>query len=123
MKRTLKSNPHALTALIIASFVGVILLEVYISNNALTALLVWLGRSVIIAYAVHQAIIALAGMADDMLELFSGLGGLMYLVGVHLWTIQSYQGRYDLDLLLRVLGIALMLLPRVWRVTKLALTG
>ena len=120
----MKMKETITTVLIIITTIAVVIFEQINPENTLTEFAVWMGRTVIITYAVHQAILLIAGKTDDMLEALSGFGGIMYLIGVHLWLSSgTSSGHNDLDLLLRVVGVAFMLLPRVFRVAKHALMG
>jgi amino acid transporter len=77
-----------------------------------------LATSVITAYGVYSIILAALGRFfgrkprwQDEIE---AIGGLYWLVGVFMWRSSiGFPDTYDIDLLLRYTGIALLVLPKL----------
>ncbi len=85
-----------------------------------------LATSVITAYGVYAIILAALGRFFGRnpcrQEEIEALGGLFWLVGVFGWrSSMGYPDVYDIDLLLRYLGVALLILPRLILAAKRAL--
>ncbi len=79
-----------------------------------------LARAVITAYSVYALVLvtggALARLSVRWEERVEALGGALYLAGVILWRRYAGADAYDLDLFLRAVGTALLILPRLVRV-------
>lgn len=78
----------------------------------------WIAKTVILAYALHQALVLIFGVADDNLERTAGLGGALYILGTAIEPMQFGGISNDLDALLQTLGVALLFWPRVARVVQ-----
>ena len=120
MVTMMKINSLLRQSFLFVLVVALIILEALNPGNSLTALSIWIARAIIITCAVHKAIIFLSLHSRDLLEALAGFGGLLYLIGVHLWTVDNgaSAGATDMDLLLRTVGIALLLLPKLWKTTE-----
>jgi len=79
-----------------------------------------LSRAIITAYSVYAIVLILGGFLARLPtrweERVEALGGSFYLAGVILWRHYAGGDAYDLDLFLRALGIALLVLPWLARV-------
>ena len=87
----------------------------------ISEILSFVGGVLITVYATHQAVIALAGKANDWMEGVAGLGGVLYLFGVYLAGSRVLNDAYVIAYALQSVGVGLMLLPRVVRITYLSL--
>lgn len=85
--------------------------------DALYMVFIEASRAVITAYAVYAIIVGFSGMffkaPTTWLERIEAIGGFAWVAGQALWRSHPTSGGYDIDLFLRSLGVALMLLPRV----------
>jgi energy-converting hydrogenase Eha subunit G len=77
-----------------------------------------LATSVITAYGVYAIILAALGRffgrTPRWQEEIEAIGGMFWLVGVFGWrSSMGLPDTYDLDLLLRYTGVALLILPRL----------
>jgi energy-converting hydrogenase Eha subunit G len=77
-----------------------------------------LATSVITAYGVYAIILAALGRffgrTPRWQEEIEAIGGVLWLVGVFGWrSSMGLPDTYDLDLLLRYTGVALLVLPRL----------
>ena len=84
------------------------------------------ATSVITAYAVYSIILAALGRffgrKPRWQEEIEAIGGALWLVGVFSWRSSvGLPDTYDLDLLLRYTGVALLVLPRLITAAKKAL--
>ncbi len=85
-----------------------------------------LATSVITAYGVYAIVLAILGRFfgrnPRWQEEVEAFGGLLWLIGVFEWR-QSFglPDTYDIDLLLRYTGVALLILPRLILAAKKAL--
>jgi hypothetical protein len=85
-----------------------------------------LATSVITAYGVYSIILAALGRffgrKSRWQEEIEAVGGAFWLIGVFSWrTSVGFPDTYDLDLLLRYIGVALLILPRLIVAAKKAL--
>ena len=82
------------------------------------------ARAIITTYAVYAIIVGSAGplfkIPVTWLELIEAAGGAFWVVGVAWWRTTPDSAGYDMDLLLRSTGVALMLLPRVILIARRA---
>jgi len=86
-------------------------------STLIISFLVEAARGIITAAAVYSIVKAL-GMAamrvrPTRYEWLEALGGFLWVVGVWLWRMLNPGDYYDMDLLFRSAGIALMLYPRL----------
>jgi hypothetical protein len=85
-----------------------------------------LATSVITAYGVYSIILAALGRffgrKPRWQEEIEAVGGIFWLIGVFSWRASiGFPDTYDLDLLLRYTGVALLILPRLIIAAKKAL--
>jgi len=82
------------------------------------------ARAIVTSYAVYAIIIGSAGIfckiKTTWLERVEAIGGVLWVVGVSLWRTVPESSGYDIDLMLRSSGVALILLPRVILIAKRA---
>lgn len=81
----------------------------------------FVGLVLITVYATHQAIILVFGRADDWMEALAGAGGLLFLLGVYLAGSRLLDDAYIIANGLQSVGVGLLLMPRVVRITLAAL--
>ena len=88
---------------------------------AMIELVLFIGITLIAYYATHQAVILLARKARDWMEAVAGVGGLLYLFGVYIAGFSAFNPSYIIAYALQALGVSLLLLPRIIRITEAAL--
>lgn len=79
-------------------------------------MVLWLAKTIILTYALHQTLVLAFGVADDNLERIAGIGGFLYILGTSIESLGYGGSRRDMDMLLETVGVALLLWPRVARV-------
>lgn len=83
----------------------------------LSMLGVELAYAIISTYAtvavVHLVLATLTHRPTSHIRILEGVGGAMYLVGIILWRDSDYAGGYSQFLLLKSVGLAIMILPKV----------
>ncbi len=87
----------------------------------LVEIITFTGGVLIAFYSTHQAVIVIAGRARDWMEVAAGLGGLLFLFGVYLTGSRVLDANYLIAYSFQSLGVGLMLLPRIVRITIQAL--
>jgi len=85
-----------------------------------------LATSVITAYGVYSIILAALGRffgrKPRWQEEVEAIGGVFWLIGVFFWrSSMGLPDLYDVDLLLRYIGVALLILPRLITAAQKAL--
>ncbi|BDX35472.1 hypothetical protein MN1_050 [Thermus phage MN1] len=95
-------------------------MEIETVLRPLLALLVEFSRAVITAYGVMEIVyfigLLLGGRQAHLYTLWGAIGGMLWIVGLWLWKQTApQQDVYSLSLLLRSCGVALMLLPHLFR--------
>lgn len=83
----------------------------------LSVLGVELAYAIISTYAtvavVRLVLAALTHRPTSHIRILEGVGGAMYLVGIILWRDSDYAGGYNQFLLLKSVGLATMIFPRI----------
>jgi amino acid transporter len=87
-------------------------------TSALLSFATELATSVITAYGVYSIVLAALGRffgrKPRWQEEIEAIGGAFWLVGVFSWrSTIGFPDTYDVDLLLRYIGVALLVLPRL----------
>ncbi|MFB9994498.1 hypothetical protein ACFFLM_21305 [Deinococcus oregonensis] len=97
--------------LIVLAALAVLLLGAATSPLVYALLLIG-ARVVLLTYSAQRGVELIGGAARDLMAFLSGLGGLLYILGIaaELLGLANINGR-DLDFLVRAVGIAFMVLP------------
>lgn len=89
--------------------------------DQIVEIVTFVGGVLIAFYSTHQAVIVVARRARDWMEVVAGVGGLLFLLGVYLTGSRVLDTNYAIAYSLQSLGVGMMLLPRIVRITIQAL--
>lgn len=107
MTQTQKTNLNVLVLLLV-----LVLLAGAAMSPVMYALVLWLGRFVVLTLAMSRAVVLMSGEVCDLLDFLVGVGGLLYVVGIlaDVFGLPNINGR-DVDFLVRAVGGAFLVLP------------